>query len=247
MSARRSVAARAALSLVVVGLSARDALAQEAPLVPPGAATASVAPTSPVTKARKLRFGGAGQVVVASNFGLGFSAGVYDDPNVYATSVDVGPELAVFVVPNVSLGGGLTGDWSKSQGYSTHGSIDRHTATSFGGFASVGYNIELGRYASIWLQAHLGYSHSATVVESSDAASVSGLDTSDLGGIKWRYASSGAYASGYAPLVIHPAPHFFLGAGPYVYRDLGRTNENSYPVNNDRTTVSLRLTVGVWF
>jgi hypothetical protein len=218
-------------------LSAAAANAQEP------APSAPSAPSPPAAV-----FGHSDTTVITGAFGLGMSAGVYDDPNVFSTSISISPGLDKFVLENVSIGAGVDIDWSRSQGYGTHGAIDRRTSTSGGLNVRWGYNFPIGNYVSWWPRLYLGYSLTNNTVESSETPTgYQGDRSPDLGGTYWKYNEHGAYIFAYAPILVHPTPHLFFGIGPGLYRDLGRAHENSFPADNDRTTLSLYFTTGVWF
>ncbi len=115
--------------------------------------------------------------------------------------ISIQPSLDYFVAPHVSVGGLL--------GY-TRGSVDlaqsglggSGTVTELAAGARVGYDIPLTGLLSLWARIELVYVHVST-------------------------SGGTAGASGYAipliinvPLLIHPAPHFFLGAGPVFETEL---------------------------
>lgn len=216
---------------------------------------------SPTERARRLaeerashaddpatpRFGRDGTNVISSAFALGFSLSDFDDANVYARSVVVSPGYDRFVGEDFSLGVGLDLGWSKSQGYDTHGQTNRTTDTFESFELRFGYNAPLGRYASLWLRCALGYSNENIERESTATPKGWTGPHSALGGLDWQYRGYGYYVSIVAPILVHPIPHWFIGFGPVVYHDLGRTFENTGTKNNDRTTAGLRLMSGVWF
>lgn len=209
--------------------------------------SASAAPP-PVAKAHAPRFGDAGTVALSGAFGIGLGWYDYDDGNVYTHAFNVSPELHVFVAENFSIGGSAYGAWSRSQGYSTRGSLDRDTRTTFGGALAFGYNVRLSRRVSFWPRVHLGFSTTSSTTESNVPSQSDEFPRSpDLGGLYWERKVSGAYLYAFAPLLLHPVPHFFVGVGPTVYQDLGVVHENSYPAKNDRTSFGLTTTVGIWF
>ena len=57
------------------------------------------------------------------------------------------------------------------------------------------------------------------------------------------------WTSLYVPLLVHPAPHFFVGLGPFVTHDVDHeyTAQNGGKGKNEGTTVGAALTVGGWF
>jgi hypothetical protein len=46
------------------------------------------------------------------------------------------------------------------------------------------------------------------------------------------------------PLLVHPASHFFVGAGPFVFHELSDVDQNSY--ENDATTLGAAFLLGGW-
>lgn len=198
-------------------------------------------------KPMKPRFGAEHTWVLTGAIGLGASGAIYDDPNVYSSSVTFSPGFDYFVGENVSFGFGLDIDWSKSQRYDTHGAIARNTSTFTGGAVRIGGNVPLGDLVSFWPRASLGISHGDYTVESSETPKGYTGKRSDLGGMSWDFSESGPYVYLYAPLLLHPSPHFFVGLGPAAYFDLGRSLENALPKTNNRTTLSVAFTTGVSF
>jgi hypothetical protein len=57
---------------------------------------------------------------------------------------------------------------------------------------------------------------------------------------------SGPYVSAFAPLLLHPRPHFFLGAGPAFFHEFGRAQVDP-SLGGERTSWSGRVTVGGWW
>jgi hypothetical protein len=56
---------------------------------------------------------------------------------------------------------------------------------------------------------------------------------------------SSATVSLFAPLLVHPAPHFFVGLGPTLSRDLGR-GSNFLSSDDPSTSAGAALTIGGW-
>ncbi|MDB4989761.1 MAG: hypothetical protein JWN04_4939 [Myxococcaceae bacterium] len=127
------------------------------------------------------------------------------------TSLSLAPSIDYFVIRNLSVGGVLGLDYSKTGG--SH-------ALRFTLGPRVGYNIEISRLLSVWPKIGVSYAHTK----------------SDAGG--GTVKGNAAALNLYAPIMIHPAPHFFAGFGPFVDTDLSG--------NNRATVWGFKLTLGGW-
>ena len=85
----------------------------------------------------------------------------------------------------------------------------------------VGYNVGINEQLSFWPKGGLVFSHSSSSPDDS-SDSRTGLEI-------------------YAPLLFHPAPHFFLGGGPGLSTDLSSSG------GAKTTTIRLESVVGGWF
>jgi hypothetical protein len=82
----------------------------------------------------------------------------------------------------------------------------------------VGYNVTITDDVSFWIRGYVGYAHA------------------------WGpgYQNDSIFLEAYAPLLWHPATHFFLGLGPYV--------TPSFEINRPTfVSFGLATTVGGWF
>jgi hypothetical protein len=132
------------------------------------------------------------------------------------TTFELQPALDYFVSTNVSVGG-LLGISKDFDG--------RHT---FLLGARGGYNVFLSNAASLWVRGGLIYGH----------YSYSGVGTQDFSG---NYLALQIYA----PLLWHPVPHFFLGAGPSFEADLiSRFQGNSA---DKAVAIGVSSTIGGYF
>jgi hypothetical protein len=145
-------------------------------------------------------FGAVGQIVVSGDLEASFSHVSFSMGDASQTSFALIPAADFFAAPNISIGGALA---------LTHSSFDTGVpgsssadTTGIGILVRGGYNARLGSQVSIWPRLAIGYSHTS----------------SDTGG---------ASASGYtvplridAPILIHLAPHFFVGIGPLFQTEL---------------------------
>lgn len=136
------------------------------------------------------------------------------------TSLSVFPAADYFLVKNLSLGGGL------GMGYQKAG---RDHAVAFKVGPRVGYNFELTSLLSLWPKIGVAYSYTrAEVGEPSASGEPSPLNEHN----------NGVAVNMFAPIMLHPAPHFFAGFGPFLDTDLSG--------NNRATTWGFRLTLGGW-
>jgi len=102
-------------------------------------------------------------------------------------SLALSPELQYFVLPNFAVGIGLL---------YTHASIiNQPSFDTYGGSASIGYNLRLASNVSVFPQIGFSALHS----------------TSSAGGAQ-VFLGSGLFI----PVLFHPVPHFFLGIGPAI-------------------------------
>jgi hypothetical protein len=104
----------------------------------------------------------------------------------------------------------------------------------------LGVNLALGESVSFWPQVTVGvhWSHQEESAVNggtlSVASSATGSPTTSRSG-PWVYA--------FAPLLFHAAPHFFLGAGPTIYRDFARV-QGGPDVGGESTTFGGHVVVG---
>jgi hypothetical protein len=101
-------------------------------------------------------------------------------------SFALSPGLQYFVLPNFAVGIGLL---------YTHASIiNQPSFDTYGGSASIGYNLRLASNVSVFPQ--IGFS---------------ALHSSSAGGAQVFLGSQL-----FTPILFHPVPHFFVGIGPAI-------------------------------
>jgi hypothetical protein len=160
---------------------------------PPPPAESAPPPVAPVT----VGLGAVGQIVFSDD--LKVKAARYSQSgngqSTSQTAIQLQPAIDVFVAPNLSIGGQV------QLGVDSNDSDD---VTTIGLAPRVAYNISIGPTASIWPRASLGYRHKSS--------------TSNIGG----YSTSSYTVSfiAFVPVLFLPAPHFFIGGGPYLSTDL---------------------------
>jgi hypothetical protein len=214
---------------------APDAAPADAP--PPRAS--APAPASPADEGnakdtklpRKPEFGDEGQFAITEAFQLSIGANDPGPPNVFAVVFQ--PSIHYFVIPELSLGLTLLVEHdAKSESYST-GFVSGTTdvkETTYGVGIDIGANARLSHLVSIWIRGLLGvdYEHSVTTAPPS------------LFGGNITENDSEFFVGLYAPVLIHPVSHFFLGFGPQLRFAKGLSSGGS------GFNVGATSTVGGW-
>jgi len=176
---------------------------QDEPARPP--TTPATTQTSPPPKPPGAagEFGNAGQVVIAvdvpfqqeaSQFGLVRSSISMGGGT--STIVVMRPSADWFITPHVSLGG-LIGYARGDVAFGDAGVSSESSVTELMVGVRAGYDVRMSDLVSLWGRIELIYAHIS--------GGGSGYDLPVIVNV---------------PVLFHPAPHFFLGAGPVFSRDL---------------------------
>lgn len=171
-------------------------------------------------------FGKAGQIHIGSGLQLSYSAGTTKAPSGDSadkpTTFTIQPGLDYFLQDNISIGGtvGYTSTSQKSGGTDV-----KSSAISIG--PRVGYNVAVAEKLSVWPRAGLMYS------------SIS----ADFGGGS-KSGSTMSFELN-VPLLVHLAPHFDVGFGPFYRSDISSKFDGA-DANKD-TTYGLATEIGGWF
>jgi len=176
---------------------------QDEPARPP-TTPASAQPSPPRKQTGAAgEFGDGGQVVIAvdvpfqqeaSQFGLVRSSVSMGGGT--STIVVVRPSADWFITPHVSLGG-LIGYARGDVAFGDAGVSSETSVTELMVGLRAGYDVRMSDLVSIWGRIELIYAHIS--------GGGSGYDLPVIVNV---------------PVLFHPAPHFFLGAGPVFSRDL---------------------------
>jgi hypothetical protein len=134
------------------------------------------------------------------------------------TSFTLAPSFNVFVAEHV-----MAGVQAEYDVTSTPGSSEHHYLVGIDG----GYDLPIGGAFSLWPQVAIYYQRSHGTI---------GPDTETLG------TSVGLTLS--VPVLWHPAPHFFLGAGPTA--TIQRNDGSPFPDYNS-TSIGVAFTLGGYF
>ncbi len=185
-------------------------------------------------------FGARGQFVLSGGTSAGITSASFDGSDASRFSVTVGPSLDYFVLRNVSIGLTASVSYSDAKGYGADSSLVETTTTSVSGGVRFGLNVPLARVLSLYPRVTLG-------VESlhRELALISGRSLSIVGSAIGTPATtqSGPWIDLSVPLLLHPVPHFFIGAGPVFFHAFGRAQEGP-DVGGQRTNVGATLILG---
>lgn len=164
------------------------------------------------------RFGVSGQLAVSSDAGISISNTSQSGRGGSTTTLILRPAIDYFVTDNLSLGGFLGLEYMK---------VPDGNSTTFAIGPRIGYNIPFSPRFSIWPKAGLSFAHTSLSLDSTDPA-LADASTS----------STSIALNLFAPIMLHPAEHFFIGFGPALDTDLSGDIKT--------TTIAGRLTLGGW-
>jgi hypothetical protein len=195
------------------------------------------APRSP--EPPSAAFGARGQVVIGGGTNIGVSQTTYDSSGASQLSYAFNPSVHYFVLKNFSIGLNLDLGYSDNRGYGADGSLVETKTTSFSGGPVFGWNIPLSPAVSWWLMGTLGIESNHT---ETSLVSGSSISTASSAGAATT-SQDGPWVSLYVPLLLHPAPHFFMGAGPSVFHEFAAL-QGGPNVGDQRTTFGGSFLVG---
>ncbi len=180
-------------------------------------------------------FGRRGQFALSTDFQLSFGLRLQKEPADQEQDIDyktqsilrLAPTVDYFVADHLSLGANvLLG----------RDSLAGTTANTLGGGLRLGYNIPLGDRVSFWPRGGGQILQTKTSSDNDEAGQISTL--------RVRIVAD-------APLLFHPVPHFFVGAGPSFGIDVVSKLEQGQAADNvndvRQTDFALTTLVGGWF
>jgi hypothetical protein len=181
---------------------AGSAAAQYAPPPPPPAPAAPPGYYPPPMPQRQ-HFGDASQLVISNDTNFGLSGSSFSNNGGSTFTLTIQPAIDWFIIQNLSIGALVTFDHASAnvQGSST-------SSNSYGVGGRVGYNIAIGDALSWWPKLALLYAGS------------SGSTTPPGAGAQTTTSGNAFDVQVFAPFLLHPINHFFLGIGPFVQTDL---------------------------
>jgi|GEM_PF-628313 len=185
------------------------------------------------------RFGDQGKIVLSGILDASFGHLVYSAGNDASTSFRVEPAFEYFVLPDLSVGASAFFGYSDS----TSGIALNDKNVQYGVTGKIGSNIWMGNIVSLWPRFALGVWQSrSTFSGSSGYISIDG--SSFPIGPGTEITENAMFIEVYAPVLLHPCPHFFVGIGPDGYLDLFHSASG---LPNKRSFFGLSSTVGGWF
>jgi hypothetical protein len=199
-----------------------------------------LAPPTPEAQATPVepKFGDAGEFVISGLMSASVGHLGYSSSDASTTSASFQPAFDYFVQPNFSLGASLFINYSDAT--SAIG-IESKTV-SYGAYGRLGANAPLGDSISFRPIASLGvWSLHSTLESQFDGVTSFGGTAVPAAG---EVTETAVVLEFFAPLLVHPARHFFLGLGPDIYTDLTHTVGD---FANRRTFIGLSSIVGGWF
>jgi hypothetical protein len=172
-------------------------------------------------------FGGPGTLVISSDMNLELAGQSTNDGGPSSWTFVVAPAADYFVIQGLSLGGQIGFTHTHLRETDDTGVVTSTDGNTFSVAARVGYDLPLGDLLSFWPKAGLLFG----------VTSLAGVNGNALDVVV------------YAPLLLHLAPHFFVGLGPGVQTDLTvSASQNGQSVQNPQKTTSygLYFTIGGW-
>jgi hypothetical protein len=165
-------------------------------------------------------FGGKGQIAISSDAALAIERRSLSGVSGGTTAIHLAPAADFFVIDNLSIGGFVAFDYTKT------GDSD---SNRFSIGPRVGYNLPFSDLISIWPKVGFSFAHTSVTNSTSGpgGSTVSVSNTADAFALNL-----------FAPIMLHPAPHFFAGFGPFLDTDLSGDTR--------ATAFGARLTIGGW-
>jgi hypothetical protein len=172
-------------------------------------------------------FGGPGTLAISSDMNLALEGQSVSQGGPSSWVFIVAPSADYFVIQGLSIGGEIAFTHTHTRETSDVGVSTSIDGNTFSVGPRIGYNIPIGDLLSFWPKAGLLFS----------ATSLAGVNGNALD------------VTFYAPLLLHLAPHFFVGLGPGVQTDLTASeSQNGQSIHNPGKTTSygLYFTIGGW-
>jgi hypothetical protein len=208
------------------------------PPAPPATAPLSTTKTSQEQEPAKPRFGDTEQLTINGSTDFSISGSNYSSSDASGFRFDITPSFDYFVLPHFSIGGFISIAYSTSKYYqtsSTYGSeLQKSDATSVSVGPRLGYDIPFLDMLSWFIT--IGFSYGNVIRNTSTA------DGYHL----WNTSENIIAMSVYAPILVHLAPHFYVGFGPSLYTELSHSYGADSKSNTKQTTFGASLIVGGW-
>ena len=184
-------------------------------------------------------FGGPGTLAISSDFNLGLSGQSTNNQGPSSWTFTLAPAADYFVIQGLSIGGMVSYAHTHQSFGNTPGGSATNDQDNFGIGARVGYNIPITDLLSFWPK--VGLIFNVTSGSSGGSTTTPGPNNG--------YSGNAFDVQLYAPLLLHLAPHFFMGLGPGVQTDLtaSQSSGGQSSTNPSKTTTyGLYFTIGGW-
>ena len=194
-----------------------------------GCVLGALAFTPSTAHAQARDFGAPGELAISSDAQISLIGQSYSGNGAPGNTFQfvLQPAADYFVIQNLSLGGYV--EYAHQSQSGTNGGPGTSSDT-FGLGPRIGYDIPLSDLFSFWPKAFIGFSSTNT-----------SSGNQSFGQNAWSVGI-------YAPFLLHPSQHFFLGLGPELATQLSNTvsQGNNSASGPTATTYGLAFTVGGW-
>jgi len=196
-------------------------------------------PSQPAERTPAARFGDERTLVLGGRIGGSYTS--YAGTRSETAGLSVGPAIDYFITERFSVGLGVAYHRSHRRALQSTGAEIEQSSNGISFAPRVGIDFPITSRLSLYPQAAVSFGSGSITLESA--------------GSRLEYSETTVTVSGFAPLLIHAAPHAFIGFGPYVTRDAEREVEirskrggaiNGGKVDNPGTSVGASLVVGGW-
>jgi hypothetical protein len=189
------------------------------------------------------RFGDAGEVVITADSSIGISSTAFSQSDATRFSVGFSPGLDYFVIRHFSVGVDVNVAYANDRSYGADGSLVETGITTVSGGARLGLDLPLGDVVSFYPRLTLGVEslHRESKVVVGRSLSVASIP---IGAPSETLV--GPWVSVFAPILLHPTTHFFVGAGPALFHEFGKANADP-SIGGERTSIVGRMVVGGWW
>ena len=185
-------------------------------------------------------FGAPGQFVLSGGTNIALSSTSFDGSDASLFGVSFSPGMDYFFLRNVSVGLDLGVAYSDTKSYGADSSLVEATSTTLSAGPRFGLNVPLTRALSFYPRVTLGVESVHQELSLVKGRTISTPASATGSGTKTQ---AGLWISGSAPLLLHPMPRFFVGAGPSIFHGFARTQEGP-DIGGQRTSVGLTITTG---
>jgi hypothetical protein len=209
------------------------------PTGPPPQPIAERTTNEPLSAESLRRFGDRDELVLSGSFDVSLGRLGYSDTDSHSFAASFAPAFDYFVVENVTFGGSIVLRYYDEVAL-LNNSVLKTSATTYGAGVRVGYNIPFGEVVSWWLRGGVFAWRQRSKQSADYGASIVADGTSVAFADHYETA---AVFSIYAPLLVHPTSHLFLGFGPDIYTDFSHSVAE---FENRRTFWGLSSVLGGW-